>query len=53
MLKPDDLAELIVNIGSVAAWTHFTASSIRYLLLVGTGGPVRYVFCGESLWCSE
>jgi len=43
-LKSGDLAEVIVNIGSVAAWTHFTASTIRGLLLVGTGGSIRYVF---------
>jgi len=48
MLKPDDLAELIMNIGSVAAWSHLAASTIRYLLLVGTGGPARYVFCAAN-----
>ena len=44
-LKSGDLAEVIVNIGSVAAWTHFTASTIRSLLLIGTGArSTRYVF---------
>ena len=48
MLKPNDLAELIVTIGSVAAWSHFAASTIRYLLLVGARGPARYVFCAAN-----
>jgi len=45
ILKPDDLAKLIVDIGFVAAGTHFAASTIKYLLLVGAGGPAQYVFC--------
>jgi len=51
MLKPADLSELIVNVGSLAAWTLFAASTIRCLLLVVTGGPARYVFSRRQRTC--
>ena len=49
MLKPADLSELIVNVGSLAAWTLFAASAIRCLLLAVTGGHARYVFFRRQL----
>jgi len=48
MLRPNDLAKFIVNSGSVAAVAHFTASTIKYLLLAGAGRAAQYVFCAAK-----